>query len=139
METVKDMGNPFLDQSEELLTLDIGKVLDKSVVETVYSIEALDTDVVVILIGKLFYFTTLNSAANIWVAFGAGKNYTYWHINTICHNLGEERSLALPFFTVLLDVILHQLFSERKKIGMGSMEMLSRSLQGLCFDCIESI
>ena len=32
----------------------------------------MDTDVVVILIGKFFYFTTLNSAANIWVAFGAG-------------------------------------------------------------------
>ena len=55
-----------------------------------------DTDVVVILVGKFFYFTTLNSAANIWVAFGAGKNYTYWHVNTICHK-GEERSLALPF------------------------------------------
>ena len=61
-------------------------------------VRTVDTDVVVILIGKLFYFTTLNSAANIWVAFGAGKSYMYWHINTIYHNLGEERSLALPFF-----------------------------------------
>ena len=24
--------------------------------------------------------------------------FSYWYINTICHNLREERSLALPFF-----------------------------------------
>jgi hypothetical protein len=61
-------------------------------------VRTVDTDVVVILIGKFYYFTTLNSNANIWVAFGSGKNFAFWHINTICHSLGEERSLALPFF-----------------------------------------
>ena len=56
METVKDMGNPFLDQSEELLTLDMAIVLDKSVVETVYSIEAL---------GKEQFKTT--SSWSLWI------------------------------------------------------------------------
>ncbi len=32
-------------------------------------VRTVDTDVVVILIGKFFHFKTLNSAANIWVAF----------------------------------------------------------------------
>lgn len=41
VEAIKNMGNPFLDQSEELLTLDTGNVLDQSVVETVRTIEAL--------------------------------------------------------------------------------------------------
>ncbi len=38
METIKDMGNPFLDQSEELLTLNMANVMDESVVETVRTI-----------------------------------------------------------------------------------------------------
>ena len=32
-----------------------------------------DTDVVIILVGKFFYFTRLDSAADIWVAFGVVK------------------------------------------------------------------
>ena len=31
-------------------------------------------------------------------SFWYGNIFSYWHINTICHNLGEEKSLALPFF-----------------------------------------
>ena len=41
VEAIKDMGNPFLDQSEEPLTLDTGNFLDESVVETVRTIEEL--------------------------------------------------------------------------------------------------
>ena len=41
VEAIKDMGNPFLDQSEELLTLDTGNVVDESVIETVLTIEEL--------------------------------------------------------------------------------------------------
>ena len=41
IEAIKDMGNPFLDQSEDLVMLDTGNVLDESVVETVRTIEEL--------------------------------------------------------------------------------------------------
>ena len=62
-------------------------------------IRIVDTDVIVILIGKLPHLLTVNSDANIWVAFGTGKNFVFWHINTICcSNLGEEKSIALPLF-----------------------------------------
>ena len=44
-------------------------------------VRTVDTDVIVVLIGKLPYLITINSDANIWVAFG--KNFANWHINTI--------------------------------------------------------
>ena len=31
-------------------------------------------------------------------AFGAGKNFRYVYINALCNALGEEKSVALPFF-----------------------------------------
>ena len=40
----------------------------------------------------------INPSASIWVAFGAGKAFTYLHINSIFHFLGESKSLALPVF-----------------------------------------
>ena len=45
-------------------------------------VRTVDTDVVIILVGKFFYLTRLDSAADIWVAFGVRK----------------EKCLALPFF-----------------------------------------
>ena len=69
-------------------------------------VRTVDTDVIVILIGKLSYLITVNSDANIWVAFSTGKNFAFWHINTISFNLGEDKSIGLPLFIVLLAVIL---------------------------------
>ena len=34
-------------------------------------------------------------AADIWIA---GKNFTYIHIDYICNDLGNEKSMALPVF-----------------------------------------
>ena len=61
-------------------------------------VRTVDTDVVVILIEKLHYLLHANADADIWVAFGAGKHFTYWHINYAYNDLGEQKSLALrPF------------------------------------------
>ena len=38
------------------------------------------------------------SGLDIWVAFGMGKHFQYYHINTICQNLGEPLCQALPFY-----------------------------------------
>ena len=62
------------------------------------SVRTVDTDVVVILIGKLHCLLHANADADIWVAFGAGKHFTYWHINYAYNDLGEQKSLALPPF-----------------------------------------
>ena len=61
-------------------------------------VRTVDTDVVVILVGKFHQLLTINPFVSIWVAFGAGKAFTYFHINSICHSLGENKSLALPVF-----------------------------------------
>lgn len=58
----------------------------------------MDTDVVVIIVGKFYHLLTINPSVQIWVAFGAGKTFNYLDINSICHTLGENKSLALPFF-----------------------------------------
>ena len=58
----------------------------------------MDTDVIVILIGKFHALLTMYPAAEIWVAFGTGKSYTYLHINAICQALGRDKSIALPVF-----------------------------------------
>ena len=54
-----------------------------------------------LLILMLFFFLlgifTL-CVISIQGSFGTGKHFCYYHINTICANLGVERSWALPPF-----------------------------------------
>ena len=64
---------------------------------TVY-VRTVDSNVVVILIGKLDELLRINPDGQIWVGFGTGKNYICHHINAIAEALGPERSKALPFF-----------------------------------------
>ncbi len=54
-------------------------------VQSTFLVHIVNTNIVAILVGKFFHITALNSTANIWVAFGTGKNQ--WPLNTICHNL----------------------------------------------------
>lgn len=64
----------------------------------VIMVSTVDTDVVVILIGIYFQLVKMYITLQLWVAFGKGKNFRYFHINSICSELGEDRSCALPFF-----------------------------------------
>ena len=57
-----------------------------------------DTDIIVILIGHFYALREQNPNTDIWVAFGTGKQFCYYHINTIFANLGLEKSQALPPF-----------------------------------------
>lgn len=61
-------------------------------------IRTVDTDVVVIVIGRFSYFKSICQDINIWIAFGVGKHFSYIHINAVYEDLGGERSLALPVF-----------------------------------------
>ena len=69
-----------------------------------------NTDVIVIIVGKL-YCSCVNSIWN-W------KNLL--HINAICNALGREKSISLPFFTQLLAMIqpVHFWGKERSHHGM---------------------
>ena len=39
--------------------------------------------------------------ADIWIAFGTGKDFRFYSINGLCATLGESRSRALPVFHAL--------------------------------------
>lgn len=61
-------------------------------------VRAVDTDVVVILAGTFHNLISTQPLADIWVAFGMGKNYRFYHINAIYSSLGQQKSPALPMF-----------------------------------------
>ena len=61
-------------------------------------VRTVDTEVMVIITGKFCKLQAMCPAAEIWIAFGTGKNFTYFHINAIALALGEEKSTALPTF-----------------------------------------
>ena len=68
---------------------------EKTLVRTV------DTDVVVILIGKFADLYAINCAADIWVAFGTGRYFRFLSINAMAASLGTAKSRSLPFFHAL--------------------------------------
>lgn len=61
-------------------------------------VRTVDTDVIVILVGKLHDLLAYNTRAKVWVAFGMGRHFSFININRICSNLGEARARALPVF-----------------------------------------
>ena len=62
------------------------------------AIRTVDTDVIVILIGEFHAIHEAYPNASIWIAFGTGKNFCYYHINTMYANLGKDKSRCLPVF-----------------------------------------
>ena len=83
-------------------------------------VRTVDTDVIVIIVEKVHYLREQHPAADMWIAFGTGRNFRYLHINAICNALGREKAIALPIFTQLLAVIqlLNFLGKGRSQHGM---------------------
>jgi hypothetical protein len=46
-------------------------------------VRTVDTDVVVILVGKFYDLKVINPNLDIWVAFGMGRNYRFLSINEV--------------------------------------------------------
>ena len=63
---------------------------------TTMQVRTVDTDVVVVLIGVFHKLLLSQPKADIWVAFGVGKNYRLYSINALSTSLGTKRSQALP-------------------------------------------
>ena len=59
-------------------------------------IRTIDTDVIVEF--SLNSRACILTSIIIWVAFGMGKHFQYFHMNSICQCLGEEKSRGLLFF-----------------------------------------
>ena len=61
-------------------------------------VRTVDTDVVVILVGKLHDLLAYNQLSKVWVAFGMGRHFSIININGVCSSLGGSKSRALPVF-----------------------------------------
>ena len=61
-------------------------------------VRTVDTDVIVIIVGKFYDLLQQHPAADIWLAFGTGTKFRHIHVNTMCNVLGIEKSIALPVF-----------------------------------------
>ena len=60
------------------------------------------------------------SSIIIWVAFGAGKAFGYFHSTPSSILWGESKSLALPVFHSFT-----QVFCQGEEVGLGNLEVLS--------------
>ena len=74
-----------------------------------------DTDVVVIVVGAFRALAGIQPLADIWVAFGMGKNYRLLSINAICDSLGEPKAQALPVFHALTGCDTNSAFKGKGK------------------------
>lgn len=64
-------------------------------------IRTVDTDIVVILVGKFGRLIAERSDADIWIAFGMRKHFTFISVNRVCASLGETKAACLPVFHAL--------------------------------------
>ena len=66
-------------------------------------VRTVDTDVIVILVGKFHYLKAIQHRLDLWVGFGTGRNFSFININIniIYAGLGEARSRSLPMFHAL--------------------------------------
>lgn len=61
-------------------------------------VRTVDTDVIIIVIGKFYHLRGMRPTLNIWVGFGTGRSFSYIHINALALTLDKEMSTALPVF-----------------------------------------
>ena len=97
---------------------------------TLCCIRTVDTDVVVILLGKLADILTLHPEAKVWVAFGSGRAYQNLNINTIRTELGAEKASALPGFHAFTRCdTIPGFFGRGKKTAWETLVCYPESLQ----------
>ena len=63
-----------------------------------FLIRTVDTDIVVILLGKYHDIQTSYPATDIWIKFGTGKSVQYFHLKSLYEKLGITTCRALPYF-----------------------------------------
>lgn len=84
------------EESDTRIVLHVNDSLERGL--RIIMIRTVDTDVVVILISQFHSVIDRYPEAKLWVAFGTGKHFRFYNINSICACLGRERSHCLvPF------------------------------------------
>ena len=99
---------------------------------TTVQVRTVDTDVVGVLIGVFHKLLLSQPKADIWVAFGVGKNYRLYSINALSTSLGTKRSQALPMLHArFLDATQPLLFGEQGRSRSGKLGWRLKRLQTL--------
>ena len=83
---------------------------------TTVQVRTVDTDVVVVLIGVLHKLLLSQPKADIWVAFGVGKNYRLYSISAV-HQPWYKKVTSTRF----LDATQPLLFGEKERSLSGKL------------------
>lgn len=94
-------------------------------------VRTVDTDVVVVLVGVYHRFVSWYPDLDLWVGFGAGRHFRYYHINSVCLELGEDKCQALPFFHAFTGCdVTSQFNGKGKKSAWKTWKSLPISTEG---------
>ena len=63
-----------------------------------FLVRSVDSDVVIILLGKLDEIMTRYPDTDIWIRFGKGNTLTNISLTSVFNNIGKEIARGLPFF-----------------------------------------
>ena len=118
------MGNCNHEEADTRMVVHLINALENGLNSIVVC--TVDTDVIVILISEFHTIQEVHPEADILIAFGTGKNIRYYHTNTVCGNLGRDKSFSACISC--LHRLRHYFFLpwQDKEICMGSMEFISR-------------
>ncbi len=78
-------------------------------------VRTVDTDVIVILVGKFHDLIEEGPLLFLWVGFGMGKIYCHIQINAICDSLGEIKSRGLPLVLTFSGSDTNSVFNNKGK------------------------
>ena len=81
MGTEQAMGDCNHEEADTRMVVHVMDSLEKGFNDIM--IRTVDTDVIVILIGEFHTIHQSYPSADIWVAFGTGKHFRYYHINIL--------------------------------------------------------
>ena len=66
-----------------------------------FYVRTVDTDILIILLGQMYFITNRFPDIQIFIAFGVGRAYQLLNVTTIYENLGTDTCRALLFFHAL--------------------------------------
>lgn len=84
---------------------------------TTILVRTVDTDVIVILVGKFHQLRALKPDIKLWVAFGMGRVFRFISVNSISDDLGEVRLKSLPVFHALSGCDTTSAFFGKSKVS----------------------
>ena len=118
MGTDKLMSNTNQEEADTRLMLHVVNCMENGA-KTVM-VRSVDTDVVVILIGMFYHLIDRYPGVSIWVAFGTGRSFKHFHINTACTTLGRNKCEAMLTFHAFTGCDTCSSFHGRKKTACST-------------------